>query len=69
VLGIVGPPPPEEGEIPADSVFAADPDEMSRFAMTQYQRRMHVLERARGQELAELEEEVSDELTEEFFAG
>jgi ribonucleoside-diphosphate reductase beta chain len=69
VLGIVGPPPPEEGEIPEDSVFAADPDEMSRFAMTQYQRRMHVLERARGQDLAELEEEVSDELTEEFFAG
>jgi hypothetical protein len=52
-----------------DSVFAADPDEMSRFAMTQYQRRMHVLERARGQSLVELEEEVSDELTEEFFAG
>jgi ribonucleoside-diphosphate reductase beta chain len=69
VLGIVGPPAPEEGEIPVDSVFAADPDEMSRFAMTQYQRRMHVLERARGQSLAELEEEVSDELTEEFFAN
>jgi ribonucleoside-diphosphate reductase beta chain len=69
VLGIVGPPPPEEGAIPDDSVFAADPDEMTRFAMTQYQRRMHVLERARGQNLAELEEEVSDELTEEFFAG
>src|ERR1700738_751572 len=31
VLGIVGPPPPEEGVvIPGDSVFAADPDEMSR---------------------------------------
>jgi len=69
VLGIVGPPPPEEGEIPEDSVFAADPDEMTRFAMTQYQRRMHVLERARGQSLAELEEEVSEELTEEFFSG
>jgi len=70
VLGIVGPPPPEENAvIPAESVFAADPDEMTRFAMTQYQRRMHVLERARGQNLAQLEEEVSDELTEEFFAN
>jgi len=69
VLGIVGPPPPEEGSIPEDSVFAADPDEMTRFAMAQYQRRMHVLERARGQSLAQLEEEVSDELTEEFFAN
>ena len=37
--------------------------------MTQYQRRMHVLERARGQSLAQLEDEVSDELTEEFFAN
>ncbi len=69
VLGIVGPPPPEEGPIPDGSVYAADPDEMTRFAMTRYQRRMHVLERARGQSLAELKEEVSDELTEEFFAG
>jgi ribonucleoside-diphosphate reductase beta chain len=70
VLGIVGPPPPEENVvIPEESVFAADPDEMTRFAMTQYQRRMHVLERARGQNLAQLEEEVSDELTEEFFAN
>ena len=69
VLGIVGPPPPEEGQIPDESVFAADPDEMTRFAMTRYQRRMHVLERARGQDLDELEEEVSEELTEEFFAN
>jgi len=69
VLGIVGPPPPEEGQIPDESVFAADPDEMTRFAMTQYQRRMHVLERARGQSLAELKEDVSEELTEEFFAN
>jgi len=30
VLGIVGPPPPEEGQIPDESVFAADPDEMTR---------------------------------------
>jgi hypothetical protein len=42
---------------------------MTRFAMTQYQRRMHVLERARGQSLAQLKEEVSEELTEDFFAG
>ena len=44
-------------------------DEMTRFAMTQYRRRMRVLERARGQSLVELEREVSGELTEEFFAG
>jgi ribonucleoside-diphosphate reductase beta chain len=59
VLGIVsGPEPAPDG-----------PDEMTQFAMTQYQRRMRVLERARGQSIVELEEEVSDELTEEFFAG
>ena len=69
VLGIVGPPPVEEGPIPDGSVYAADPDEMTQFAMTQYQRRMRVLERARGQSRVELEQEISDELTEEFFAS
>ena len=60
VLGIVGG--------PADQPPDPNSDEMTQFAMTQYQRRMRVLERARGQSLKELEEEVSDELTEEFFA-
>jgi ribonucleoside-diphosphate reductase beta chain len=59
VLGIVGPPP--------DTAATPESDEMTAFAMNQYQRRMRVLERARGQSLAELEDEVSDELTEEFF--
>jgi ribonucleoside-diphosphate reductase beta chain len=67
VLGIVGPPPPEEGPIPDGSTY--DPDEMTNFAMTKYERRMRVLERARVQTRAEVEEEVADELTEEFFAS
>jgi len=67
VLGIVGPPAPEEGPIPEGSSY--DPDEMTEFAMTQYQRRMRVLERARTQTRDEVEEEVADELTEEFFTG
>jgi ribonucleoside-diphosphate reductase beta chain len=62
VLGIVAPPPDQVPE-------ASEQDEMTAFAMNQYQRRMRVLERARGQSLAQLEDEVSDELTEEFFAG
>ena len=60
VLGIVGGPDGEGGP---------GPDEMSQFAMTRYQRRMRVLERARGQSRVQLEEEVSDELDEEIFAG
>ncbi len=68
VLGIVGP-PADAPPLATDSVFAAAPDEMTQFAMTQYQRRMKVLERARGQSRAELEKEVAEELTEEFFAG
>ena len=59
VLGIVGPPPGQPAPEGAD--------EMTRFALTQYQRRMRVLERARTQTLAELEDEVSGELSEEFF--
>jgi len=62
VLRIVAPPPDQVPE-------ASGQDEMTAFAMNQYQRRMRVLERARGQSLAQLEDEVSDELTEEFFAG
>ncbi|MDQ6692394.1 MAG: R2-like ligand-binding oxidase [Candidatus Dormibacteraeota bacterium] len=68
VLGIVGP-PPGAPPLPGDSAHAADPDEMTRFAMTQYQRRMKVLERARGQSRTELEQEVSAELTRDFSAG
>ena len=69
VLAIVGPPPPEEGTVPDGPALAAEPDEMTQFALTQYQRRMGVLKRARTQTRVEVEEEVADELTEEFFAG
>lgn len=68
VLGIVGPPAAGASTVPPDSVQTAQADEMTRFALTQYQRRMRVLERARGQSRSDLEEEVSAELTEEFFA-
>ena len=69
VLGIVGPPPGSSPAPAADAAHAADPDEMTRFALTQYQRRMRVLQRARGQSRNDLEEEVAAELTEEFFAS
>ncbi len=61
VLGIVAAP---------DADGRPGPDEMTQFALTRYQRRMRVLERARGQSRVQLEEEVSEELDEEeFFAS
>jgi len=69
VLGMLGSeenPPPEDGS-PVE--YIVPPDELTAFAMTQFQRRMRVLERARTQSRVEVEEETSDELTEEFFAG
>src|SRR5207302_1727995 len=68
VLGVVGP-APDDPPLPNDSVFAASPDEMVGFATAQYARRVKVLERARGQARRDLEREVGEELTEEFFAG
>ena len=68
VLGVVGP-APDDPPLPDDSVFAASPDEMVGFATAQYARRVKVLERARGQARRDLEREVGEELTEEFFAG
>ncbi|GAC1652472.1 MAG: R2-like ligand-binding oxidase [Candidatus Dormibacteraceae bacterium] len=65
VLGMIGP-PPGTAMTPAET---ADNDEITKFAMTQYQRRLRVLERARGQARHDLVEEVADELTDEFFAG
>jgi ribonucleoside-diphosphate reductase beta chain len=66
VLGIVAP-PPEEVQLPPGVTY--DNDEMTDFAMAQYERRMKVLGRARTQTRDEVEEEVADELTEEFFAS
>ena len=43
-------------------------EELTRFALEHYRRRMKALERARGQRLDQLEEEVADELSEEFFS-
>ena len=69
VLGMLGSeenPPPGDG---STVEYIVPPDELTAFAMTQFQRRMRVLERARTQSRVEVEEETSDELTEEFFAG
>ena len=43
-------------------------EELARFALEQYERRMRALERARGQSRDELEDEVAGELSEEFFS-
>ena len=69
VLGMLGADEAPPGQTGEAIDYAVSPEELTAFAMTQFQRRMRVLERARTQSRNEVEDETSEELTEAFFAG